>query len=76
MLEKIDIQKNDISIQQLLARVEAGEEIIITRTNQPIVQLMPLTAPRIQRRIGEAKGLIKIAPDFDEMPEDWMEYFK
>ena len=76
MLTQIDIQTTDSSLQKLLQRVEAGEEILITRTQKPIVRLVPLTAPPIQRRIGEAKGMVKIAPDFDEMPEDWMKHFK
>jgi Arc/MetJ family transcription regulator len=30
----------------------------------------------VVRRLGEAKGLVKIADDFDEMPEEWLGYFK
>jgi hypothetical protein len=35
-----------------------------------------VTPRKIQRRLGEAKGLARMAPDFDELPEDLMENFR
>jgi len=35
-----------------------------------------ITEPVPRRRLGEAKGMLKIAPDFEEMPEEWMRHFR
>jgi prevent-host-death family protein len=60
----------------LVARVEAGEGIVIARANEPVVRLVPVEPKQVQRRLGEAKGLVKIGPDFDTLPDDLMEHFR
>lgn len=54
----------------------AGEEVVITHEQKPIAKLVSLAAPKLKKRIkaGSAKGLIKIAEDFDEPLEDFKEY--
>ncbi|MBZ8180146.1 type II toxin-antitoxin system Phd/YefM family antitoxin [Oscillatoria salina] len=60
--------------QQLLKLVEAatnGEEVVITKNNQPIAKLVPIYAKN-NRKAGSAKGLVWIADDFDEpLEENW-----
>ncbi|MDZ7344436.1 MAG: DUF2281 domain-containing protein [candidate division KSB1 bacterium] len=55
-----------------------GEEIFITQNQKPIAKLVAISTerPKSKRRIkaGSAKGLIKIADDFDEPLEDFREY--
>ena len=41
---------------QLLARVEAGEEIVLTRGKIPISKLVPFQAPQRKRRFGALPG--------------------
>ncbi len=43
-----------------LARVEAGEEIIISRRNKPIAKLVPIEQPKPKRQFGFDNGKIKI----------------
>ena len=58
---------------RLLARVEAGEEIVIARDGTPIARLVPFE-PRVERASGAWKGWIDVAADFDdELPDDWSE---
>jgi antitoxin (DNA-binding transcriptional repressor) of toxin-antitoxin stability system len=74
----IEIQSNQF-LSALLPWIEQGQELILTHSQQPIAHLVPLTASptaRVQRRLGEAKGLVEIAPDFDELPAEWMAYFQ
>jgi hypothetical protein len=33
-------------------------------------------APKFERRLGEAKGLVQIAEDFDTLPDDLLEHFR
>lgn len=76
MQQTINIHEAEAQLSQLLQRVEAGDEIIIARANKPIARLVAYREKPVKRRLGEAKGLVEIMPDFDELPEDFMEYFK
>jgi len=61
------------NLSKLLARAEAGEEIIIARGKQPIVKLAPLAEPppKPKRVPGRLKGLLEIGPEFFEpLPEE------
>jgi prevent-host-death family protein len=49
----------------LLARVEAGEEVVIARAGQPIARLIPVRKARGRRRAGRLAGTGWIADDFD-----------
>jgi hypothetical protein len=48
----------------------------IARANKLVVRLVPVTPPKVQRRLGEAKGLVSMALDFDDLPQDLMEHFR
>lgn len=72
----VNIHEAKTQLSALVARGEAGEEIIIARANKPVVRLVPVQSKPVQRRLGEAKGLVRIAPDFDELPDDLLEHFR
>ncbi len=60
---------------QLLARVEAGEEIVVARGDDPIAKLVPFhpvsPAPLGERQFGALKGQISIGPEFfDPLPDE------
>jgi prevent-host-death family protein len=76
MAQQVNIHEAKTHLSSLIAQVEAGEEIIIARANQPVARLVPYSQPKPKRRLGEAKGLVQIKPDFDELPEDFMVHFK
>ena len=76
MNEQVNIHKAKTQLSDLVARAEAGEDIVIARANIPVVKLVPIVASKTSRRLGEAKGLVELAPDFDELPEDFMEHFR
>jgi prevent-host-death family protein len=55
------------SLSKLLARVEAGDEVVIARNGRPVARLVPYTAPR-RRQPGRLAGRLVMTPDFDETP--------
>jgi prevent-host-death family protein len=65
--------KNQFSA--LVARAEAGEEIVISRHGRPTARLMPMGLPAVVRRPGALAGQICMAPDFDDFTaeddRDW-----
>jgi prevent-host-death family protein len=56
----------------LVRRAENGENIVLTRHGKPVAQLTG--APRAQHLplFGALKGRIRIAADFDELPEGFV----
>ena len=54
------------NLSKLLARVEAGEEIVIARGKTPIARLTPIHAPPAKRQFGAFKGVLSVGPEFFE----------
>jgi antitoxin (DNA-binding transcriptional repressor) of toxin-antitoxin stability system len=59
-------------LSDLVARAEAGEEVILARDKTPAVRLVPIareTAPR--RKPGRLAGRLHVGPEFFEpLPEE------
>ena len=65
-------------LPELLHHVEAGEEVWIMREKKQIARILPpepqQTRPRPKR--GSHKGqVLYVAPDIDDLPEGFEEYF-
>jgi prevent-host-death family protein len=65
MDEPISIHAAKTHLSRLIARAEAGEEIIIARGRKPVVKLVSLTA-KPKRVPGRLKGEVSIGPEFFE----------
>jgi len=69
----VTLDEAETTLDQLLARVEAGEEIILARGENPIAKLTPmqLAKPRPKREPGAWKGKFTVGPEFFEpLPEE------
>ena len=77
MALQVNIHEAKTHLSKLLARVSAGEEVIIARAGKPIARLVPIIE-RPQKRVpGSAKGKVFISPDFDApLPESVLEDFE
>ncbi|GET38291.1 type II toxin-antitoxin system Phd/YefM family antitoxin [Microseira wollei] len=75
-MTQIDISEALMHMPQLIDEASRGEEVIITKDNQPIVKLVPMLSPERGRSslFGIDKGLIAISDDFDEPLEDFKDY--
>jgi prevent-host-death family protein len=59
MTIQINIAESKARLSELVARAEAGEEVVIARSGKPVVALRPRTVPAAEpRRLGvwEAYG--------------------
>jgi prevent-host-death family protein len=74
MSDPVTIHAAKTHLSALVARAEAGEEIIIARGNTPVAKLVPLhppaPAPAKRRTFGILRGLIEVG---DEALDDWTE---
>jgi prevent-host-death family protein len=74
MTYQVDITEAPRRLLDLIQAAEQGEEVIITRNQRPLVQLVPLRQPADRPRFGSARGLITIAEDFEAPLDDFREY--
>jgi prevent-host-death family protein len=65
MDEPISIHAAKTHLSRLVARAEAGEEIIIARGRKPVVKLVSIE-PKPKRVFGQLKGQVSIGPEFFE----------
>lgn len=70
-----NISEAKAQLSALIERVRAGEEIIIGKAGKPVAKLVKFDHPPGPRKPGALKGRIRIADDFDELPEDLEEAF-
>jgi prevent-host-death family protein len=63
--EPISIHAAKTQLSRLIARAEAGEEIVIARGRKPVVKLVSITA-RPKRVFGRLQGKVSIGPEFFE----------
>jgi prevent-host-death family protein len=75
-MEAVSIHEAKTQFSRLVARAEAGEEIVVRRGRTPVAKLVAYRAPTTPRVPGSLKGRIAIAEDFDDTPDDFTEYVR
>ena len=65
-----NISEAKAQLSDLIEKVIAGEDVIIESAGKPVAKLVRYDRKNGQRLPGALRGKIKIADDFDELPED------
>ncbi len=64
-------------LSRLLARVAAGEEIVIAKAGLPVARLVPVEPRPVRRIPGTEVGNVVLATDFDApLPDDVLRSFE
>jgi prevent-host-death family protein len=74
----VTVHQAKTQLSKLIARAEAGEEIIIARGSEPAVKLTPVGKNAPKREFGSMKGVYDL-PDaffFDPLPEDELKRYE
>ena len=66
----LNLTEAKAKFSEVVERVSAGEEIIVTRMGRPVARITRYENPATNRRLGVFEGRIRAAKDFDEWPED------
>ena len=67
----VNVHEAKTKLSELIARAEAGEEVVIARANKPVVRLVAVQARPAKRILGLNAGPgFWIADDFDAPMED------
>jgi prevent-host-death family protein len=70
----ITIHEAKARLSELIERTLRGEEVIIARRNTPLIRLVPFIDGPGKRKIGSARGMVRMRKDFDEIPEGFEDY--
>ena len=73
-MDAVPIHEAKTHFSKLVARAEAGEEIVVRRGATPVAKIVAYHAPTEPRVPGALKGRISVADDFDETPPDFADY--
>jgi antitoxin (DNA-binding transcriptional repressor) of toxin-antitoxin stability system len=75
---RLNIHEAKTHLSRYLARLEAGESIILCRRNQPIAEIRPLSrAPKGARPFGLARGTFTVPQEFFEpLPDEMTDAFE
>jgi prevent-host-death family protein len=70
----VNVHAAKTNLSRLIEQAEAGEEVIIARNSEPVVQLVPVGRKKPKRVFGSMKGKISLTPAFFEpLPDDELE---
>ncbi|MCL4847699.1 MAG: type II toxin-antitoxin system Phd/YefM family antitoxin [Acidobacteria bacterium] len=74
---QVNVHEAKTHLSQLLARVAAGEEIVISKAGRPVARLVPFRDAGRPRLLGQDQHLSHyIAPDFDApLPAEMLDAF-
>ncbi|MGQ0479934.1 MAG: type II toxin-antitoxin system Phd/YefM family antitoxin [Pseudonocardia sp.] len=70
-MAEIGVHEAKTNFSRLLDRALAGEEIIITRSGEPLVRLVPAQRRR-RPNFGFARGEIAMSADFEDIPDEFL----
>ena len=70
----VTIEEAQAKLPELIDKIALGEEVIITRNQQPVAQLVPLPSEKPQPVFGSCKGMLTIVAEGDEHLEDFKEH--
>ena len=73
-MDAVSIHEAKTHFSRLVARAEAGEEIVVRRGAKPVAKIVAYHPSTTPRRPGALKDQIVVADDFDETPEGFDEY--
>ncbi len=75
-MSSVNIHMAKTNLSQLLRRVAAGEEIIISNAGKPVARLVPIDGGH-KRRLGTDQGAFTVPDDFDDaLPPELLDAFE
>jgi prevent-host-death family protein len=71
-MARVGMHEAKTQLSKLVERAEAGEDVVIQRNGKAVARLVPVVEePRSLASVrGAWRGRVRMADDFDELPED------
>lgn len=75
-MEVFNVHDAKTQFSRILAKVQAGEEVVIAKAGEPIAKVVPIRHARV-REPDSKLGLLWIAEDFDgPLPDEVLDAFE
>jgi len=74
-MEIANIHDAKSRLSELVEQALQGEDVVLAEAGRPVVRLVPIQADDSPRVGGQWKGRVRIAADFDSLPDDVAEAF-
>ena len=74
MLPSISIEEAQAKLPEIIDKLGPGEEVVITKDDQPVAELRSIAAGRPKPRFGSCKGILTVLAEDEEHLEDFKEY--
>ena len=74
-MKKVNMHEAKSQLSRLGKLAWEGEQIVIAKSGEPYLRLVPYLEQKTKRKLGALKGQIWIAPDFDETPQEVIDAF-
>ena len=72
----VTVHEAKTHLSRLLARVEAGEDVIISREGTPVARLVPVAAGTSRSLVGALRGGVDLTGFDDELADDLLDAFE
>jgi antitoxin (DNA-binding transcriptional repressor) of toxin-antitoxin stability system len=70
----VTLEEAQTKLPELIDKLVPGEEVVITRNEQPVAELIRLPVEKLHPVPGRCKGMLTILSEDDEHLKDWAEY--
>lgn len=75
-MEQYSLRDAQDHLKKLLDDAQHGRTVVILDEDNRAVQLVPVVANAMPRKAGSARGMIRMAPDFEAPLSDFDEYME
>ena len=72
----MNVHEAKTNFSKLLAEVQAGREVVITKAGRPVAKLVPFTGGARRRVPGGWEGRMTMAAEFDEVDTQLIDDFE
>ena len=67
---QVNIYEAKTKLSLLIARVAAGEEVVIAKAGTPVARLVPFGERPARRKLGSLAGRVRLSEDFEWSDEE------
>jgi prevent-host-death family protein len=75
-MEIVNVHEAKTKLSALIKKVLDGEEVVIAKNNDPVIQLIPYEKRRKKRIPGLLKGKLKIVGTWEDLDKEVLEMFE
>lgn len=72
---EVSVERAGAPVASLIAELEAGHDVIITRDGRPIAKMVPVSSGTSRALLGSGKGtVLYMSDDFDAPLDEFKDY--